>query len=67
MNDSFWAGGAAAYHKGLRKHYKTLLADLRHRRSAATGDTERSEVEAEIERMQKDYDDKLNSSDDLLF
>ena len=66
MTDSFWTGGPEAYAKGLRECYEPQLDDLRNRRVLAD-DTERAELDAEIERIKTEYKSKLASIKDSLF
>ena len=66
MTDSFWTGGPDAYADGLHEHYKPRMDDLRKRRDDAD-DTQRAELDAEIERVEAEYKSKLDSIDDCLF
>ncbi|TWU50737.1 hypothetical protein Poly51_40300 [Rubripirellula tenax] len=66
MTDSFWTGGPDAYADGLREHYKPRLDELRKHRNDAD-DTERLELDAEIERLEAEHKSKLDSIDDCLF
>ena len=66
MNDSFWTGGLDAFIDGLNESYQRRLEELRKRREVAD-DTERDALEAEIERLEKEFESKLDSIDDCLF
>jgi hypothetical protein len=66
MTDSFWAGARGSYADGLRKQYERQLADLQTRCDAADR-VERARLEAEMERIESEYQSKLESIDDALF
>ena len=66
MTDSLWEGGAEDYFSDLSAHYEPLLKDLRACRDNAD-DIARAELDSEIQRLEKEYNSKLDSIDDSLF
>ncbi len=55
-----------AYVDALGKRYKPQLKDLRKRHDSAEG-SQRAELAAELERIEAEYQTKLDSIDDSAF
>ena len=66
MTDSFWTGGPKAYTDALGARYQRQLDELRKRREQLD-DAGRATLDAEIERIDSEYQSKLDSIDDCLF
>lgn len=66
MMESFWIGGPAAYEQALQEHYKALLEDLRQRLESAS-DSEKIKVILEIDRMEAEYESKMDGINHSLF
>ena len=66
MTDSFWAGSAAAYADAQHQQFEPRLKDLCKRHDEAEN-TQRAELATEIERIETEYNAKLDSIDDCLF
>ena len=67
MKDSFWAGGDGAYERAVRDRYQSQAKEVEQQITYCADEQQRSELQAELKKVEVEYREMRGKSGWLIF